>query len=155
MFFNACFGASVLTSSIYTRNAQTFYINGVAYGSYEQKIYMNGISKGRYYVKIKGYEFWATSTPAFTVSGISGATATIEELYMANNANVYCTIPLLRNEINHPMNLDLGIQNLTGYLTLRIILQAPNMGLNNMNFSLYLEIDEVKDDPTEVKTSTD
>ena len=147
MFFNAVFGASVSTSSIYTRSAQTFYINGVPYGSYEQKVYMNGISKGRYYVKIKGYEFVSTSTPAYTVSGISGATATIEELYMSNNANIYCTIPLLRNEINHPMNLDLGIQNLTGYLTLRIVLQVANMVCNNMNFMLYLEIDEVKDEP--------
>lgn len=151
MFFNAVFGASVSSSSIYTKPAQTFYINGVAYGAYEQRVYMNGIPKGQYYVKIKGYEFVATSTPAYTVSGISGATATIEELYMANNANIYCTIPLLRNEITHPMNLDLGIQNLTGYLTLRIILQVANMVCNNMNFILYLEIDEVKKNPVQEK----
>ena len=68
MFFNAVFGASVSTSSIYTRPAVTFYINGVPYGAYEQRVYMNGIPKGRYYVKIKGYEILSEVSPPRTES---------------------------------------------------------------------------------------
>jgi hypothetical protein len=113
--------------------------NGViSNNTFSQQIYL-GI-QGLHNVKIKSFEYNSTPVPADVNTGVL---VRIPELFTksnpTNNGNFSLAFLHLTNNNTHPYELDLGIQNLTGYLNVFIQTQLGTT-LTGLNLIMYLEI---------------
>ena len=124
---------------LYTVIVGTMAPNGVlGVNTYRQQIYL-GVN-GRRHVKIKGWEYASTPAPAGATTGVL---VNIDELYdkSSNTTLGTSTFAFLHNQHTHPFDLDLGVQNLNGFLTFTITTQDTTQ-IAGLNFILYLEIGE-------------
>jgi hypothetical protein len=101
-----------------------------------QQIYL-GI-QGLHSVKIKSIECNITPTPA---DGATVVLMRIPELFTKTNPTTsgQFSLALLHNQHIHPYDLDLGVQNLTGYLNVFIQTQSTST-ITALNLIMYLEI---------------
>lgn len=113
--------------------------NGVISGNtYRQQVYL-GVN-GRRHVKVKGWEYNSTPAPP---DGNTGILVNVAELFdkTSNTTLGTFTFGFLHNQHIHPFDLDLGVQNLNGYLNFTITTQYT-IALLTINYILYLEIGE-------------
>jgi len=113
-----------------------------------QQVYL-GI-QGLHNVKIKSIEYNATPTPA---DGSTVLLIRIPELFTKTNPTTsgQFSLALLHNQHIHPYDLDLGVQNLTGYLNVFLQTQATAT-ITALNLIMYLEITDAS--PTLTKNLT-